>query len=127
MHSALFRYAITKMENKHPDLLPTDHAIAPIGVRMDPNILHPKKMVDYLDNHIAQLAEKPSIATISKLLNFVDNPNVNIRRKLCKHIVELSQNVSDRKQQELLKEGLSLLQKDKNPIIRLYLAQLTRK
>ena len=115
------------MENKHPDLLPTDHTSAPIGARMDPNKLHPQKTFDYIENHISQLAEKSSTENIGKLLNFLDNPNVNTRKVICKHIVALSQNTSDPKHQELLKEGISLLQKDENPIIRLYLAQLTRK
>ena len=115
------------MENKHPELLPTDQSVSPIGVRMDPSQIHSPKSFDYIENHIAQLAEKPSTENISKLLNFLDNPNINIRKTLCKHLVDLSQQVSDPKQQSLLKEGLSIVQKDDNPIIRLYLAQLTRK
>jgi len=115
------------MENKHPELLPTDQSVSPIGVRMDPSQIQPQKSFDYIENHIAQLAEAPSIENINKILNFLDNPNVNTRKTICKHIVKLAQNASDPKHQELLKEGLSLLQKDENPIIRLYLAQLTRK
>lgn len=115
------------MENKHPDPLPSDHSIAPIGVRLDPKKIHPQNTGDYLEKHISQLAEIPSIANIEKILKFLDNPNIDIRKLLCKQITDLSQTVSDSKAQALLKEGISLLQKDDSPVIRLYLAQLTRK
>lgn len=115
------------MENKHPDPLPSDHSIAPIGVRLDPKKIHPQNTGDYLEKHISQLAATPSIGNIEKILKFLDNPNLDIRKLLCKQITDLSQTVSEPKEQALLKEGLAVLQKDKHPIIRLYLAQLTKK
>jgi hypothetical protein len=115
------------MENKHPNLLPADHAITPVGVRLDPHQIQAAKKDSYIETHIAHLAESPSQENIAKLLNFLDNPTVSVRKALCKHLTDLSQTVSDPKEQALVKEGIGLLQKDDNPIIRLYLAQLTRK
>ncbi len=123
----MFMYASTKMENNHPQLLPNDQTVVPVGTRLDPHQIQASKNNTYLKTHITQLATSPSTDNIHKLLNFLDNPDISIRKTLCVHLYELSQKISDEKQQALLKEGLHLLQKDKNPIIRLYLAQLTRK
>jgi hypothetical protein len=120
-------YATTKMEKNHPQLLPNDQTVVPVGTRLDPSQVQAAQKNAYLASHIAQLASVPSTENIHKLLNFLDNPNIAVRKMLCQHLHDLSQTVSDEKQQALLKEGLHLLQKDENPIIRLYLAQLTRK
>ena len=115
------------MENNHPELRPIDHAVASVGSRLDPIHIHAQDTLTYLETHIAHLAASPSVENITKLLNFVDNANVAIRKKLCQQLYLLSQEVAGEKEQKLLKQGLNLLQKDNNPVIRLYLAQLTRK
>lgn len=115
------------MEKNHAELRPAAQPVVSVGIRLDPSQVHTQLPPTYLETHIAQMAESPSVESITKMLEFVDNPNVSIRKTLCQQLHVLSQHTTSEKEKNLLKEGLNLLQKDKNPIIRLYLAQLTRK
>ena len=123
----IFGYATTNVEKNHAELRPAAQPVVSVGIRLDPSQVHTQLPPTYLETHIAQMAESPSVESITKMLEFVDNPNVSIRKTLCQQLHVLSQHTTSEKEKNLLKEGLNLLQKDKNPIIRLYLAQLTRK
>ena len=123
----IFGYATTNVENNHAELRPAAQPVVSVGIHVDPHQVHTQLPPTYLETHIAQMAESPSVESITKMLEFVDNPNVSIRKTLCQQLHVLSQHATSEKEKKLLKEGLNLLQKDKNPIIRLYLAQLTRK
>lgn len=114
------------MDHQAPKPLSTDQAVPVRAPGFVPVSFGAGEKGQSLLSHVMCLCESPSVENIGKLLNFLDHPDVQVRRALCACFVTWMRSEKDPKMGALLQEGLAVLQRDENPIVRLYLAQLLR-